>query len=224
VSANINDESGFTLTELVISIGLIAIISVSLLSAITYYFAYVTRNNIVVDMTTDSQNLLRSTVEELRFGSGIRQTNAITDPNGPGGGWNTGNSNFVIVISVPAMDSSKNYIIDPDTGSPYNNELVYFKQGTDLFRRRLAHPDAAGNTMKTSCPANLATSTCPADTRLIQYLDDMEFTLYDQDDNSTADPLLARSVLVTLSMRRDTFGEPLTLENNIRTTLRNNFQ
>jgi hypothetical protein len=188
------------------------------------YFTVVTRNNILIDMTADSQNLLRSTVEELRYGAGVRQTNAISDPNAPGSGWNTSNANFVIIIAMPALDSDENYIIDTDTGNPYNNEFVYFKQGATLYKRTLAHPSASGNSTTTSCPEAIATSVCPADKKLIENVNDMVFDLYDQDDVTTNDPLLARSVRINLSMERDTFGEPLTLDNNIRVTLRNNFQ
>ena len=223
MSANIKNQSGFTLPELVMSISLIGIISISLLSAITYYFTYVTRNNAMVDMTNDSQNFLRSTAEELRYGAGVRQSNSITDANAPGGGWNTSNTNFVIVIAMPATDTSDSYIIDTATGDPYNNEYVYYKQGTSLYRRKLAHPSATGNSTKTTCPPASATSTCPADTALLPYVDDVTFNLFDQDNNSTADPLLARSVKVNLSMRRDTFGNPLVLANSVQATLRNNF-
>ncbi len=222
MSANIKDESGFTLVELTVSLVLIAMISISLLSALTYYFTYVVRNNTLIDMTADSQNLLRTTVEELRYGSGVRQTNTIPDPNTPAG-WNTGNANFVIIFAVPAVDSSNNYIIDPDTGSPYNNELVYFKLNDSLYRRKLANPNALGNTLVTSCPAASANSSCPDDTSLVKYLDNMTFNLYDQDDAATTDPLLARSVKVNLFMKRETFGKPLLLDNSIRVTLRNTF-
>ena|GEM_PF-613968 len=216
-------QGGFTLPELIMSISLMAIISVSLLAMITNYFATMTRNNRLVDMTVNSQNLLRATVEELRYGAGVRQTNTVSDPNAPVGGWNTSNSAFVIIIAVPAVDSARNYIIDPLTGSPYNNELVYFKQGTVLYKRTLAHLGAVGNTLKTSCPEAIATPSCPADKKLIDDLNTMVFILYDQDDNVTTDPLLARSIKINLSMSHDTFGAPLTLDNSIQTTLRNRF-
>jgi prepilin-type N-terminal cleavage/methylation domain-containing protein len=216
------NERGFTLTELVISISLIGIISVSLLAVITNYFATMTRNNTLIEMTVESQNLLRATVEQIRYGAGVRQTNTITDTNAPSG-WNTSNSAFVIIIAVPATDANKDYIIDPATGSPYNNELVYFKQDSVLYRRALAHPDASGNTLKTSCPAASASPSCPADIVLIDNLSNMVFTLYDQDNNATTDPLLARSVNINLALYKDTFGEPLTLDINTRTTLRNQF-
>ncbi len=229
MSANIKHSSrhtrqgGFTLVEVLVSISLASILAVGLFSIITTYFVTITRNNLLIDMTVDSQNLLRATVEELRYGAGVRQSNSISDANAPVGGWNTSNANFVIIIAVPAVDSSRNYITDPLTGSPYSNELVYFKSGTTLYKRSLAHPAATGNTLQTSCPAGLATPSCPADKKLIEAVDDMVFTLYDQDDAVTTDALLARSVKIVLSMERETFGTPLTLENNIRVTLRNNF-
>lgn len=218
-----DNTKGFTIPELLVSLVVIGSLLAGVLGITTYFFTFITRNNALVEMTVDSQNLLRATVEQLRYGSGVRQLNAITDPNAPVGGWNTSNANFVIIIAVPAINSSDNYIIDPNTGSPYNNELVYFKSGTTLYRRTLAHPSAAGNTLVTSCPAVIATPSCPADRELVNYLDDMVFTLYDQDDAVTIDPLLARSVKIDLNLEQDTFGQPLTLENSIRVTLRNTF-
>lgn len=220
---NTKHTGGFTLPELLVSISLIGIISVSMLGVIMNYFTIITRNNLEVDMTVDSQNLLRSTVEELRYGAGVRQTNIVSDSNAPAGGWDTGNTNFVIIIASPAKDSAGDYIIDSATGNPYNNELVYFKSGKLLHRRTLANPDAIGNSTKTTCPASTATTSCPADTQLINHVKTMVFTLYDQDDGATANPLLARSVKIDLQLERDTFGSPLILDNSIRVTLRNNF-
>lgn len=220
---NTKNQAGFTITELIISISLLAIVSVSIMTVFINYFVIITRNNIIVDMTSDAQNLLRSTTEELRYGAGVRQTNSIVDANSPVGGWNTSNSNFVIIVAMPATDASGNYIIDPLTGSPYNNELVYFKSQAKLYKRTLANPNAAGNRATTSCPASIATIGCPADKQLIDYLNDMNFTLYDQDNGVTTDPLLARSINIDLIMQRETFGQPLVLNNNIRITLRNQF-
>ena len=126
--ANIN--KGFTIVELTVSIAITSILIVSLFGATTYYFAIITRNNELVQMTVDSQNLLRNVVEELRYGSGVRQSNTISDPNAPGGTWTTSNSNFIIITAIPAIDNNGEYIVDPNTGTPYNNEFVYFKSST----------------------------------------------------------------------------------------------
>ena len=217
------DQKGFTLVELNMSIVVLGIILIGILAVFTNYFAQLTRNSITLEMTTDSQNLLRTVVEELRYGAGVRQTNTISDPNAPGGNWNTSNANFVIITAVPAIDSNDEYIIDPLTGEPYINELVYYKLGDTMYKRTLAHPDATGNTYVTSCPEASASPSCPADIKLISSVNTMSFVLYDQDDTVTTDPLLSRSVIINLSMQRETFGSPLTLDNSIRTTLRNTF-
>lgn len=193
------------------------------MTVITDYFVLITRNNASIDMTTSSQNLLRSTVEILRVSNGVRQTNSISDPNAPVGGWNTSNANFVIVISTPALDSGHNYIIDPDTGGPYMDELVYYKSGSSLLRRTLANPGAAGDTRTTSCPASLASPSCPADVDLADYFQSMSFTLYDQNGSTTSDPTLARSIGISLNMQRNMFGSLISMNDSIRVTLRNRF-
>jgi Tfp pilus assembly protein PilE len=221
VSASIKDQRGVSLVELNFSVAVMGIIAVSLLAVITTYFMLITRTNAQVDMTTESQRLLRTMTEELRYGAGVRQMNTLTDANAPPGGWNTSNDDFVIIVAVPAQDSDRNYIVDPLTGSPYMNELVYFKDGQILYRRTLADPDASGNRLTTTCPAASATSSCPADVKLAEDLEDMNFTLYDQDNATTADPLLARSVLINLGLQRESFGKALMFDNSVRITLRN---
>lgn len=219
-----NKQAGFTLVELIVAITALAVISVAFLGMISSYYVIITRNSELTDMTLNSQNLLRTTVENIRYGDGVRQTNQISDPNAPSGGWSTSNSNFVIIIAVPALDrTSHAYIIDPATGSPYMNELVYYKNGSTLMERILANPSAANNNRVTSCPANLATNTCPADPQLATYVSSMSFTMYDQSAASTTDPTQARSVYITLTMQRNAPGNPLNLTTSTRVTLRNNF-
>ena len=225
MSANINrlakNTAGFTLVELTMTIGLMAVLAIGFMAIFTNYLVTNTRLNASIAMTGDSQALLRTMVEELRYGAGVRQTNTIVDPNGPGGGWNTGNTNFVIITAVPATDSDNEYIIDPLTGGPYLNEFVYYKQNTDLYKRTLAHPGAAGNTKTTSCPTK--TPSCPADRKLVENLDAINFTLYDQDNLQTGVAALARSVKIDLGLSKKTFGAPVRFDNSIRVTLRNNF-
>lgn len=216
-------QTGFTLVELMVSVSIMGIIGVVFLGLTANYFVTITRNNELAEMTINSQNLLRTTVENIRFGDGIRQTNQISDSHAPAGGWNTNNSSFVIVLAVPALNSSRDYIIDSDTGSPYMNELVYYKDGTNLMERKLANPSASGNSLVTTCPANLASSNCPADTELASYVSSMTFTMYDQDGAQTGDPTLARSIQINLRMQRNAPGNPLNLDTSTRVTLRNRF-
>ena len=222
MSANIKHKSsGFSIVELNLSITIMAILLVSLLTVFVNFFVIMTRTNTIVDMTVDSQSLLRTVVEELRYGAGVRVSSTITDANAPPAGWDTSNTDFVIVIAVPAVDSNRSYIIDPNTGSPYLNELVYFKDGGTLYKRILANPSASGNSLLTSCPSSVASVACPADRKLVDNVNTMVFTLYDQDNAQTTDPLLARSIKIDLGLQKDTFGPPLIYDNSVRVTLRN---
>ena len=214
---------GFTTVELIVVVSVTSIMYLAFLGIFTNYFVVITKNNVQMDMTVSSQNLLRSTVDTLRVGGGVRVSNTISDPNAPSGGWNTSNANFVIVIASPALDSNHDYIIDEATGSPYMNELVYFKDGDNLEQRALAHPDAAGNSLLTSCPEDQASPACPADKILADYVKTMVFTLYDQDGSLTNDPLLTQLVKIDLGMERISFGSTYTLDNSISVTLRNRF-
>ena len=214
---------GYTIVEVTVVVTVMAVIGVTFIGIISQYFVVISRNNVLTDMTVTSQNLLRTTVENIRYGDGVRQFNEIPDANAPGTGWNTNNTAFVIIIAVPALDNNRDYIIDPNTGSPYMNELVYYKSGDTLMERKLAHPSATGNRLKTTCPKQLATTACPADPVLAEYVKDMNFTLYDQNAAQTTIPANARSVNISLQMERYGNGNPIRLSNDIRVTLRNRF-
>lgn len=218
-----NKQAGFTIAELTLGVFVASILFVAFLTAITEYLILITRNNDSIDMVSSSQNLLRYTVNTLRVSNGVLQTNAIADPNAPSGGWNTSNSNFVIVISTPATDKNHNYIIDPNSGYPYLDELVYYKSGNSLYRRDLANPSAAGDTLQTSCPPASATPSCPADVDMADYFQSMSFTLYDQNGTVTTDTTQTRSIAINLTMQRTVFGDNISLNNTIRVALRNKF-
>lgn len=222
-SKKLSESRGFTVVELLVGITVGSILFLAFMAVMTNYFVLITKNNAAIDMTANSQNLLRATVETLRVGDGVRQTNTISDANAPSGGWNTSNTNFVIVIATPALDSTRNYIIDPGTGGPYMNELVYYKSGTSLMERQLANPNATGDSLVTSCPASLSSSSCPPDKQLADFVQTMDFTLYDQDNNLTTDPVLARLIKIDLDMQRTVFSSSVSLNNSIQVTLRNRF-
>lgn len=209
--------------ELLVGISIGSVLFLAFMAALINYFVLITKNNAAIDMAANSQNLLRVTVEALRVGDGVRQTNTISDSHAPSGGWNTSNTNFVIVIATPAFDSARNYIIDASTGSPYMNELVYYKNGASLLERRLANPGAVGDTLLTSCPADQSSASCPPDKILADFVQTMNFTLYDQDNNLTIDPALARLIKINLNMQRTVFGSAIGLNSSIQVTLRNRF-
>lgn len=221
----IRNRRGFTLVELNTSITLIAILGISFMAIFSNFIVSTTRTNYSIEMTNQSQSLLRILVEELRYGAGVRQTNAIPDPNpdAPPSGWNTSNASFVIITVVPALNASNAYIIDDDTGQPYLNEYVYYKKGTLLYKRTLANPNAVDNKSTTSCSPTYQVAGCPTDRQLVDGLKTIIFNLYDQDNITPTTAPLARSIKIDLVLEKKTFGSSLTFDNSVRTTLRNKF-
>lgn len=66
----------------------------------------------------------------------------------------------------PSQATNGSYIMNGTV--PYEDEYVLYLNGTTktLNMRSLANPSASGNRLKSSCPASLATTSCPADRQI----------------------------------------------------------
>lgn len=220
-STNPIKSAGFTVTELLIAVAVSGILAGVLLTFTFLSYGGTIQNSSEARLAVESQNILRSVVEELRVSSGVRATNSLNDPNAPGGAWTTSNSDLVLIISTPVTDNSNQYVIDPLTGGPYQNEIVYYAQGNTLYKRYLANSAASGNLFKTSCPEALASDTCPADVKLSEHFKNMSFVFYDQDDVETTTLASVRSIKLNIDMEQKSFGRTVSFNNSIRMTMRN---
>jgi type II secretory pathway pseudopilin PulG len=214
-------QSGFTVVELAISITVAGFLVAALFIATFGYYADVSRAETSASLAMESQTILTQMTQDARLADAISTTNAITDPNAPAGGWVTSDPSNVIIIENPAVDSSHNIIYNADTGAPYRNEFIYFNSGGSMYKRVLANPDASGNTAVTTCPADKAGPTCPADPLFSSNVGDLNFTFYDSSGNTTGDAASARSVQLVADMSKKSFGRTITLNNTTRVTLRN---
>lgn len=215
------NQAGISIVELLVVIGVSSVLLVAFMTVSLYMYGDTIRGSVYSQMATESSTILRSVVEELRQSSSIRTSNANPDANAPGGGWTTSNSNLILIISTPALDSSNNFIMNPDTGYPYSNEIIYFASGSNLYKRYLVNASAAGNTRQTTCPQASSSSTCPPDVLMSNNFKDMSFIFYNQDDAVTTNIPDARSIKLFIQMQRLTFGKTLQFDNNIRITIRN---
>lgn len=216
-----DNQSGFTVVELAISITVAGFLVAALFVATFDYYADVSRAETSASLALESQTILTQMTEDTRLADAISSTNAITDPNAPAGGWVTSDPSNVIIVESPAVDSSHNIIYNPDTGLPYRNEFIYFNASGSMYKRVLANPAATGNTAVTTCPADKASSTCPADALFSSNVGNLNFTFYDYSGSTTADASSARSVQLQADMSKKSFGRTITLSNSTRITLRN---
>lgn len=214
-------QEGFTLPELTISISVALVVSALSMLIFINYYGSILRADVESRLVVDSQILLRNLVDELRIATGIRSTNLNSDPYAPTGGWATDLDNAILIIALPARDDAREFIIDPLTGEPYENEIVYFAEDDILYRRSIPHPDATGNTLGPTCPAAFATASCIEDRELSDDFISLNFVFYDQDDNVIPGTDLARSVEMNIELGREVFGGVVDITNNIRMTMRN---
>jgi prepilin-type N-terminal cleavage/methylation domain-containing protein len=217
----IRRQSGFTITELVLSITIAGVLVLVLFTATFYYYVSTAQSQTATDLALESQTILSQLTEDIRLSDAISSTNAITDPNAPAGGWITSDPSNIIIIENPAVDSSRNIIYDSSTGNPFRNEFIYFQSGSNMYKRVLANTAAIGNTAKTTCPQAQSSSTCPPDRLFSNNISNLSFTFYDASDNTTSDATLARSVSLQVDMAKKVFGKNIILTNTTRVTLRN---
>lgn len=215
------NQTGMTIVELLVVIGIASALFVSFFTVSIYMYGDTVRSSMYAQLAGESQTILRSVVEELRQSSAIHETNQNPDSNAPGGTWTTSNSNLILIISTPALDSGNNFIVNPDTGYPYENEIVYFTAGNQLYKRYIAHSAATGNTRKTTCPQASSSANCPPDILMSNNFKDLNFVFYDQDDATTTNIAASRSIKLIIQMERRTYGKTLTFDNTIRITMRN---
>lgn len=218
---SIHDSRGFTITELLVAMTAGTLVAIVILSITLFFFADIMRVDAETRLLSEAQTALNRVVEDMRTGSEILTSNTLTDANEPTGGWTTSNADLVLIVSTPSIDSTNNFIFDSDSGNPFQDEFIYFTDGSDLYKRVLSNPTASDNTSLTTCPLATATSACPADKLMTSNFDDMMFNFFDQDNSPTADPTLARSAQINIFMKVESFGKTIKAENIIRMSLRN---
>lgn len=211
-------EKGFSIVELVIATAVAAIVSAVMLSLSLYFYGDVLQAQATTEMAMESQLILTQLVEDIKLSDGIGSSNEIPDANQPGG-WTTNDPSNILIIKSPAIDNNRDIIYDSETGYPYRNELIYFTNGTSMYRRSLKNTDAPGNTSVTTCPT--ASPGCPDDKKYTDHIANLTFSFYDSNNSPTSNASQARSVDLTVNMSRRIYGQTITLSNSTRTTLRN---
>ncbi len=214
-------QAGLTLIELMISITISGVITLIMITITVYYYGDMLRAQATAELAIESQTVLRRIIEDARLGDSIRSTNQIADTYSPSGGWVTSDPSNVLIIAVPATDSTRQIIYNTADNYPYENEAIYFSAGTTMYRRALKNTSAVGNTTVTTCPSANTTTSCPADLALSKYVTNLSFTFYDVNNATTTNAAQARSVSITINMQRKVYGTTIDFSNTVRTTLRN---
>ncbi len=190
-----NDQSGFTLPELVLSLTMTSVL-VTLIMFFTFsYWQYSYILQADQETFTERLNTTDYLREALGTSSGMISQNSIPDTHvGNPDTSITSGLYWKVLHAIPgnvAVNSGGTYTplayfkrISISTSNqvimngvqPYEDEYVLYLYGPtkSLQIRSLANPNAPSNKLKTSCPAAQASVSCPADKILISNISSID--------------------------------------------------
>jgi len=253
-------EDGFTLPELLVTIILSAFFSMLILFFTFNYWRSGYLLEADLDTLTTRLNAADILREEIGTSTGLIIQNGLPDVNSdvpdPANGSNqywypmhaipgnkpvgaVGTKTPLFYFKRFSINASGQYIMNGT--QPYEDEYILYMDGStnSLKQRTLVNPAAAGNKLKTSCPPNLASPSCPADKTIAEDLASIEMryfsrngnlidytSIYDPDINSYAGPDFTAVEVVELTLnltKKPTFQKTNAISNTtiIRIALRN---
>jgi type II secretory pathway pseudopilin PulG len=194
---------GFTIPELLVVIILAAFFSGLILTFAFSYWRYGFLLQADLDTLTtrlDAGDILR---EEIGTSTGLIIQNSLADSNTNVPDPNTSNNFWLPIHAIPgnkpvgntgtftplfyfrrySLNTSGNYIYNGS--QPYEDEYILYLDGTNktLMQRTLVNPAATNDKLKTSCPPNLATTSCPADKTIAGDLGSIDMRYFSRTGN-----------------------------------------
>jgi type II secretory pathway component PulJ len=214
------NTGGFTVVELAISVVVTGILMVAVFYFMTNGLVDYTSNLKHSELLNSAQVGFDVVTNDIRLSANADTANRWADTNAPSGDYSWASNSDTLVLAKAAENSSGDIIFsDPAEYISYKNNVVYFLQGSNLYRRVIAGP-VSGNTAKTTCPASSATDTCPADKVVLENIDSLTFR-YADEQNATVTPDDARSVEMTAKLEDKAYGQTVTVTYTTRMVFRN---
>ncbi len=218
-----NDQSGFTIAEVVISTvlvaGMVAVITGFGLTTLRSYSINAARAEILSDVNLALEVINR----DIRLSANVDVNNRWEDsyaPNAPENELSWESSNSVLVLATAAIDEQRNIIfVDTSNYITEKNNHIYYVQNGELRRRVIASP-YEGNSASSTCPPSQATETCRPDSVFAENVTSFVVQYIDRQGEVTT-PENARAVEVTLGLSAERFGQNIEVLQDARMVFRN---
>lgn len=217
-----NHSAGFTIVEIMVATAITGILIVLIMTFLVNAMVTNTVSSARADLLREVQLTLDNVGRDIRLSAEADENNRWEDPNAPGApadelSWESTAS--TLVLATAALDSSTNILFsDPLNYVSSKNNNIYFVNDGTLYKRTLADP-IAGNAAETTCPVN-PSDTCTDDRVLAQDVETFSVR-YFNDQNEEVAPTLARSIELTLGIRKEKYGRVIEAEFATRTVFRN---
>lgn len=215
-------RSGYTLVELMVVITVSAILGAVVLGFMADQIKSSVVATVKAGLLNEAQQGLDSMNKDIQLSADADANNRWQDDNAPvsGDGFSWQSNSTTLVLAKAAQDPSGNILFDdPARYITAKNNYIYFLSNGVLYRRVLASP-IASNAAVTTCPAALASDTCPADKVVLTGVDSFSLQYRDGDDASV-DPVDARSVIVNVKLKATKYNQDITATYSTRTVFRN---
>ena len=215
------NDDGFTLIELLVTMLVMAIMFVAMANFFTDWMQTAGIAQAKANLISTAEYALDEANNDILLSGSVDSPNRWPDPNGPGGnqyGWQSNST--TLVLAKVAFDSSGNAIyIDDENYITQKDDIIYYLSGTTLYRRVLAS-NSTNDSAVTTCPASLATSTCPADSIVATGVTTWNITYYDA-NNQVVSPANARSIQLSITISTTYNGQPINASYTTRMVFRN---
>jgi prepilin-type N-terminal cleavage/methylation domain-containing protein len=214
------DQRGFTLTEMLITITLVSLLSLTMANFIANWLQASSLAQARTTLLSNAQDALDNISNDIRLSGSADLNNRWPDDNAPGNqfGWQSNGS--TLVLARIATNSQKDVIFsDPAQYITEKDNVVYYLSGQKLYRRIIASddPDTAATT---TCPPASATASCPADSKVAEDVTAYSVTYYDANDQVVA-PDEAQAVQLAITVSQTKGGEQVDASYTTRMVFRN---
>lgn len=216
-------QRGFTIIELIVAVSVVSVIGLLVIGFLTDGSTDSLRSIARTDLQYQSQVALDIANKDIKYASGATTNNAWPDAHSPGApsnlySWQSDGD--TLVLASPATNASGAYLYaDPATYLPHKNNIVYFVQSGNLYRRMIAAA-VPGNSAVTTCPEASASPACPADMLVSPDVNGFTVNYLDGSNNPVA-PTGAHALKLDLQLRQITGAQTIETSYTIHVVFRN---
>lgn len=216
-------DGGFTLVELIITMALISVLSLTVANFISDWLNTSSLAKERTELLANAEQALDTINTDVRLSGSADENNRWQDANAPEApsnelSWQSGSN--ILVLAKASIDKSNTIIFsDPAQYITMKDNEVYFVNDGVLYRRTLA-ASTDDNAAVTTCPAAEATELCPADKVVATNVTSFSITYFDANNQEVA-PMNARSVQLNITLQKMHNGQPIEATYNTRMVFRN---
>lgn len=216
------NQKGFTLVETIIALVVTSMLVGIIISFMTNSIVQYAVSNARSDLLNDAQNALDVISRDVRLSGNADQNNRWPDDNAPGApndfSWSSDQD--TLVLGKATEDTGNNIVFaDPALYITEKDNVILFIENGSLYKRTLAAP-VANNSATTTCPANLASASCPADRLMLENVSGFAVSYLDE-QNQEVTPTDARSIEITVNLQKNQYKQPVTASYTTRMVFRN---